>query len=381
MRQTKSKVCVAALAALAGWCATATEAGATSAPPHVAWADRMVAELQVPTPDNSYGEPTEVTWAGVDGASKTFNRSRCAPFITSVLRRAYGWTDAHMTATFGSTSPSSSLYYDLVAGDEAGDLHAVTRVEALRPGDLLIMKYPADPNGPQSDSGHVMMVRSIPTPITKAPVFEHTTQFAVDVIDSSKNAHGADDTRHYDNGTSQGAGRGTARLYADAAGNLAGYTWSVNGSDFYGQGDRPIIGAHLSGPWDGDDGGDPPGAGEPPVQPPGGEAGALPRTRIEAPKWKRRSLTVKVRCVGTSGRCRGTFRPRVVRRSKRVRLPVTSFDVAAGSSKRIRIRVARAKRARVRTLVRRGARLAGTVNMLDAQGGIARKQRVRLRMR
>jgi hypothetical protein len=58
--------------------------GAAS-PDHLVWAQRLVADLR--PEDNSYGSrPTLVEWRGVDGASRSRNRSVCSTFITALGR-------------------------------------------------------------------------------------------------------------------------------------------------------------------------------------------------------------------------------------------------------------------------------------------------------
>ena len=50
-----------------------------AAPPHLLWAERLVRDLR--PEDNSYGgSPTVVQWRGVDGATRSKNRSVCSSF-------------------------------------------------------------------------------------------------------------------------------------------------------------------------------------------------------------------------------------------------------------------------------------------------------------
>ena len=54
-----------------------------------------------------------------------------------------------------------------------------------------------------------------------------TDQWDVPVIDSSESGHGKQNTRRRDDGKfNRGVGQGTMRIYTDADGKVAGYTWS-----------------------------------------------------------------------------------------------------------------------------------------------------------
>jgi hypothetical protein len=69
-----------------------------------------------------------------------------------------------------------------------------------------------------------------------APVKAGTTQYTIEVIDSTSNPHGSTDTRAATQDT--GAGIGFFRLYADAAGTIVVYTWSpehTKEEDYYDQ--------------------------------------------------------------------------------------------------------------------------------------------------
>lgn len=78
-----------------------------------------------------------------------------------------------------------------------------------------------------------------------APYVPNTTQYVVEVIDSSRSGHGPTDTRLREDGTWQdGVGIGIFRLYADATGTIVGYTWSTyTTSVYYDQTTRhPVVG-------------------------------------------------------------------------------------------------------------------------------------------
>ena len=60
------------------------------------------------------------------------------------------------------------------------------------------------------------------------PLIPGTQQYVVTVIDSAMSGHGPTDTRAEARGRWQtGVGRRLFRLYSDANGHIAGYSWSA----------------------------------------------------------------------------------------------------------------------------------------------------------
>ena len=91
-----------------------------------------------------------------------------------------------------------------------------------------------------------MRVGFEPTPRTaSSPLITGTTQYEVLVNDSSASYHGTTDTRYKTEAggkNDSGAGRGVMRLYADAAGDVVGYTWSTSkNSIYYNQTQRHLV--------------------------------------------------------------------------------------------------------------------------------------------
>lgn len=217
--------------------------------PELDWANRLIDDLPVPSALNAYGSPTAVAWAGVGGATVTSNRSTCAPFVTRVVKRARGWSDTQLKSWFGSTSPSSEQYHAAITGG-AGPFTARQTVGAVAPGDVIAVRY----DGDESVTGHTMIAASAPKQITAAsPHVAGTTQWTLEVADSTSTPHGDGDTRRYEDasGATQsqpGAGRGTLRLYAGADGRITGHTWSPKSSAYRANvaGERPIAIAGVS---------------------------------------------------------------------------------------------------------------------------------------
>jgi hypothetical protein len=154
--------------------------------------------------------------------------------VTRVLQQAYGWTDTDFTKWFNSPSPNAQAYHDaILAGD--GFL-AIQKISDIQSGDIIAIDYPDTPD-PDDPSGHVMIAAGSPTLRgAAAPVKTDTTQYTIEVIDSTQWPHGSTDTRAATQ--DDGAGIGFFRLYADATGTIVGYTWSpehTKEEDYYDQ--------------------------------------------------------------------------------------------------------------------------------------------------
>ncbi len=113
--------------ALATSLAVAGSAGAQT--PELDWADRLVDDLPTPSALNSYGSPAKVEWAGVGGATVSMNRTKCAPFLTRLLKQGRGWTDSQLSSWFGSSSPTSERYH---AAIEAGSARCASAARSAR---------------------------------------------------------------------------------------------------------------------------------------------------------------------------------------------------------------------------------------------------------
>ncbi|MGP6156681.1 MAG: hypothetical protein ACLPYS_04040 [Vulcanimicrobiaceae bacterium] len=161
--------------------------------------------------------------------------------------RAYGLTRADFEKRFGTRNPQAKDYYDALSAARGFSL--VSRVDEMQPGDIIAIEYPPG----SRPTGHVMIVDSRPAPrAATKPVEPQTRQYEVAVIDSSASFHGFDDTR-YVRGAAHGTGvgRGLFRLYADAAGRVTGYSWSVRSvSHYYQFVQRPLAVGHFdTGPF------------------------------------------------------------------------------------------------------------------------------------
>jgi hypothetical protein len=194
---------------------------AVAVPLHVKMARDLVRNIA--PENNTYGTPTVLNWAGLDGAPAYKNTSVCSTLITKLTQRAYGFTNANFTAWTGETSPEAEDYYDAAMTNTG--FQRVMNIASLRVGDLFVAKY-LDPEA--TVTGHVAMVNELPrlTGMTST-----TRTYSMKIIDSSSSYHGSADTRNIIDPTTgetdDGIGEGTMRVITDAAGLLIKYSWST----------------------------------------------------------------------------------------------------------------------------------------------------------
>lgn len=225
---------VAALAMVGVGLSGTAQAASTS---HLDWA--MSVAVNVTPENNTYGtKPAYVTWPGVAGATIFSNRTDCSSFITKVMQQAYGWTSTYFKTWTGSSSPTAARYHDTIVAQNR--FVRITSIADVAPGDLLAAKY-LTPTA--TATGHVMWATGIPVARTASkPIIEGTTQYELQVVDSASTGHGPTDTRRRADGTYEdGVGIGVIRLYADANGQIVGYTWStLSASTYYDATTRPL---------------------------------------------------------------------------------------------------------------------------------------------
>jgi hypothetical protein len=217
----------------------------------------------VDTPGDPSGYYT--VWRGDPGVTDFANVTDCSSFSDVLMRRAYGWQPPTT-----SPRPLAADYYWAIRGGVG--FTTLAAVSDLRVGDTLALLYGTSDAG--GDTGHVAWIDALPAPYSDAPTEAGLTQWAVTVVDSADGFHFApaanaanQDDRYLGPLTGgahcstnaqcvaqygpsavcdttslandevcayTGIGRGQLRLYADASGNIAGYTWGTSsGSVFY----------------------------------------------------------------------------------------------------------------------------------------------------
>ncbi|MEV1117638.1 hypothetical protein AB0I91_21425 [Actinosynnema sp. NPDC049800] len=260
-------------------CAAATAVGFAAAPPAQATSatlyaevDELAAELNsLPWPDqdtyNYYpgelGHPDGASTAvwGTPGGPTTYeSKTKCAPLLTLALRHAFAWaTDSYLTTEFGSTSPTSAQYHD---GFQAGADHFTvkTTVPSLAQGDVIAVEYLDAAGGTGDATGHVMVVAGTPQ-LYNRDGDTSTREYAVPVIDSTKEPHGVPstwagspvhlfpDTRRVGATEYTGVGRGWIFISTGSDDVPTGHWWGPNENvttQYRPASTRPMVFAALS---------------------------------------------------------------------------------------------------------------------------------------
>jgi hypothetical protein len=191
-------------------------------PPHLVLAESLIDSLR--PGDTSYQhKPTVVVFPSDPERERAECRADCSGFVGAVLRRAYGLSETEFAALLGDKRPRARTFRDAIV---AGRGFIPVAPADARPGDVLAISFPAG----SEDTGHVMFLASAPKAHAEsAPVVAGTTQWEFAVLDCTGTPHGPGDSRHSKRGKPRtGAGRGVVRVYVDAQGAIAGYTWSTS---------------------------------------------------------------------------------------------------------------------------------------------------------
>jgi hypothetical protein len=246
----------------------------------IAWADAWVAGfygtpfqgVNVYAGRNQEGAPGGyyLQLRGEPGVEVYASVNDCSSFSDLLMKRSYGWVPPTQR-----TRPLAQDYYWAIRNGV--HFTEITNVNDIRTGDVIALKYPAN----DSDTGHVAWVDAAPVVFTGPPGEPGLTGYAVTVIDSSDAFHDGPtgptaeaDNRYLgllaggktcttdlecldlygqnatcnsmtlfaivDGGTVPhsvcsytGVGRGQMRLYADATGKIAGFSWSPNRSSTF----------------------------------------------------------------------------------------------------------------------------------------------------
>ena len=218
--------------------AAASVAAAQGLPKHLQAAIDQVQHLSLENTSYNHGEG-RVQWEGT-----RLSQTDCSGFLDALLIRSYGDSRDDFKRWFGSHRPTAARYHDAIVAQKG--FVAIHDIRAVRPGDILAVKYLHR----KDNTGHVMLAVDAPRPMaTKKPVVEGTQQWQVTVIDSSESGHGPTDTRHAKgkNGKDHdGLGMGVLRVYADVQGRIAGFTWSpLQVSKFHAPDDEPLVVGRL----------------------------------------------------------------------------------------------------------------------------------------
>lgn len=205
-----------------------------SIPRHLQEAKILVSKLDLKNTNYEHGQG-EIIWNGT-----VESHTDCSGFIDHLLMHVYGYQKEDFKKWFNSNRPTAARYHDAIA-EERG-FTQLRRVSDLRPGDLIAIKYLVR----KDNTGHIMLVAEKPQKMEeKKPFVDGTSQWQVEVIDSSMSGHGTTDTRHKkgdDGKDHDGLGRGICRIYTFKDGTVAGFAWStLNASEFKGPDDEHVV--------------------------------------------------------------------------------------------------------------------------------------------
>jgi len=221
---------------------------------HLDLAEMLVATVLPAT--NFYGDPTKITWEGLNGLNYSTNRSKCATLVTQLFEKAY---NPDYVAWFGCTSPHAASYHDAIEVEDGFTL--IESIKDVQPGDIIAIQYldagctnlTCGGFSTCTSTGHVAIVADFPKARTaSAPLVTGTTQYSVDIIDTSTSYHGTLDTRYQaDVGSAhdQGVGQGTMRIYVNPNdSSIVGHSWSTSsGSAFYSNAKRDVVIGRYAG--------------------------------------------------------------------------------------------------------------------------------------
>lgn len=228
---------------------TAVRGIAGTTPAHVTRAEDLVSTIKAV--DNDYHSASTVVWPaqGVTASNKTV----CGQFVTRLIQKSYGHTDSDFYRCVGSSSPYAKTYHDWfrsgqTCSSKLAHKHVRTvvlgRVSDWQAGDFIAIK---NLTVEANNTGHMAMVAGTPELLGET---NGIRQYAVTVIDSSSDAHDAEDTRVTrpdGSGPDKGVGKGKMLIYADAADDqVVGHCWSTdNGSTMYDQTQKSLVVGRL----------------------------------------------------------------------------------------------------------------------------------------
>lgn len=241
------------MSTIAAVCPQTAEAGEVE---HLDLAEMLVATVLPAL--NFYGDPTAISWEGINGLDYSTNRSKCATLVTQLFERAY---DPDYVAWFGCTSPHAASYHDKIEVEDGFTL--IESILDVQPGDIIAIEYldagctnlTCGTFSTCTSTGHVAIVSDVPKARTAtAPLVTGTLQYSVEIIDTSTSFHGTADTRYMSDvggAHDQGVGQGTMRLYVDAKDPthpIVGHSWSTSsGSAFHSNAKRDVVIGRYAG--------------------------------------------------------------------------------------------------------------------------------------
>ena len=217
----------------------------------LSWAELLLGHI-VQTNTSYVYHNTVVTWNEAGAGWQSF--ADCSSFLNALLKKTYSWIDdPFLQDWFNDALPLAKDYYQAIKN--GANFLPIASVEEVQAGDIIAISYKADPDPPNDDTGHVMLVHEAPKLSQASNQPSATSQsWLVPIIDQATTGHGPQDSRLLPTSGDEtldfypGLGSGVLRLFADAGSRgagpstITGYAWSdVAKSHRYSVSDRPIV--------------------------------------------------------------------------------------------------------------------------------------------
>jgi len=195
-------------------------------PKHLLDLRLLLQEVTSQHTDYVYGEP-DVVWKGENGARYAVSYTDCSGLIDALLNYSYGINRNKFHEWSQKSRPKAREYYYMI--ENGIHFEEINNFEDVVPGDIIAFLFPPGSSNIHHDTGHVAVINKKPLRIQpEAPIYPGTTQWEIDVIDSS-GGHGKDDSRYLSNGLHhRGLGEGIMRIYTNQKNQIIGYTWSLS---------------------------------------------------------------------------------------------------------------------------------------------------------
>lgn len=170
-----------------------------------------------------------VWWGPYDNQKYYLSITDCSGFVNALLKRSYNLTNNDFSTWFRTARPYASTYYKMI--NEQRGFIKFDNIHNVQLGDFIVFKFPPG-TSKGDDTGHIVLVNQKPVRIVPTmPYEQNLLQWRVNIIDQTGSPHGPYDTRYHSGKT--GLGSGDIRIYTDALGKIAGYSWSLNPNSKY----------------------------------------------------------------------------------------------------------------------------------------------------
>jgi hypothetical protein len=213
-------------------------------PKYLELARELVATVKPENNKYMFNGPEGVRWKGDLFTNENSVNAACSSFVQAVFERANDPTIYKVRSFVTGRSKYTRAPDWYAASINGSGLKKVETLNEVKPGDLFIFVCNDSCTTSQGNAqGHITIVDMKPQKADpKNPIVEGTEQWELTIIDSADAAHDRNDTRFVPKGEKKitGVGRGTYRIYTDAAGVPVGYTNGF-GTKYNAIATRPIV--------------------------------------------------------------------------------------------------------------------------------------------